>query len=258
MTETKIDIAHYENAKAYYFFDEAGDTQILGRRGINLMERGTASKTFMVGYLETDNPSDCRRKLQELHEKLCNDEYLASIPSMTSTNRAFHANKDCHEVRAEVFRLLKQLDFKFYCIVARKDVERFRRMFEFKEKKIYKYLVTRLLENRLHLYPHIDIYFSAMGNVVRQDTMQEAVNDAIDSFYLQSNIENSSEIRILIQQSSNEPMLQFADYVLWTIQRAFERGEYRYYNYLKEKIEVIYDIFEAEVYTPSNPLGQKK
>lgn len=253
--------------QSFYFFDEAGDTQVLGRRGVNLIDRGTASKTFMVGYLETANPSECRRQLLALHDKLIHDEYLSTVPSMQRTNKAFHANKDCHEVRAEVFRLLKQLDFKFYCIVARKDEARFRRMFEFKEKKIYKYLVSRLLENRLHLYPKIDLYFSAMGNVVRQDTMQEAVNDAITTCYMQSNIENSSEIRIMIQQNSNEPLLQAADYVLWTIQRAYERGEFRYYNFLKEKIIMVNDVFamgdnkqtkKAVVYTPDNPIEAKK
>lgn len=255
-----------EDIKAYYFFDEAGDPQVLGRRGVNLIQKGTASKTFMVGYLETSNPSESRKRLLTLHERLLNDEYLSSIPSMHSTNKAFHANKDCHEVRAEVFRLLKQLDFKFYCIVARKDETRFRKMFEFKEKKIYKYLVTRLLENRLHIYPKIDLYFSAMGNVVRQDTMQEAVNDAISTCYKHSNIKNSSEIRIMIQQGSNEPMLQAADYVLWTIQRAYERGEFRYYNFLKDKIVMVNDVFaisEKETkktifYTPDNPLEAKK
>lgn len=253
--------------KAYYFFDEAGTPQILGRHGVNLINRGTASKTFIVGYVETTNPIECRNQLRALHEKLRKDEYLSSIPSIRSTNIAFHANKDCHEVRAEVFRLIKQLDFNFYCIVARKDESRFRKMFEFKDKKIYKYLVSHLLENRLHVYPYIDLYFSAMGNVVRQDTMQEAVNDAIDTFFLKSNIENSSEIRILIQQSSNEPMLQLVDYVLWAIQRVYERGEYRYYNYLRDHIKLIYDVFDTNIsdenkkgiiYTPENPMEAKK
>lgn len=57
-----------EDIKAYYFFDEAGDPQILGRRGVNLIEKGTASKTFMVGYMETKDPSSCRKALLELHE----------------------------------------------------------------------------------------------------------------------------------------------------------------------------------------------
>ncbi|MCQ2227948.1 MAG: DUF3800 domain-containing protein [Bacteroidales bacterium] len=256
-----------EDIKAYYFFDEAGDPQILGKRGVNLIERGTASKTFMVGYLETKDPMSFRRALIQLHEKIKNDDYLADIPSINSTNKSFHANKDCQEVRSEVFRLLKKIDFKFYCIVARKDEDIFRRMFDLKDKKIYKYLVSKLLENRLHLYKDIDIYFSAMGNVVRQDTMQEAVNNAISTFINKWNYDNSSTIRILIQQNSEEPLLQAADYVLWTIQRAYERGEFRYYNYLKDKIALVHDIFDtryyhtkgqSNYYTPNNQLEAKK
>lgn len=45
-----------ESIKAYYYFDEAGDPQILGKKGVNLITEGKASKVFMVGYLETKNP----------------------------------------------------------------------------------------------------------------------------------------------------------------------------------------------------------
>lgn len=170
--------------KVYYFFDEAGDPKILGRRGVNLIERGDASKTFIVGYLETSHPKEVRAALTALHERLKNDEYLAGIPSMHSTNKAFHANKDCVEVRSEVFRLLKTLDVRFYCIVAHKREEVFRERFGLKDSELYKYLVAKLLEDHLHTYPEIDCYFSVMGNVVRQDTMQEAINSALLLFGL--------------------------------------------------------------------------
>lgn len=256
-----------EEIKAYYFFDEAGDPKILGRRGINLVERGTASKTFMVGYLETKDPTLCRQKLMDLHEKIKNDEYLSGIPSMSSTNKMFHANKDCQEVRAEVFKLLKTLDIQFYCIVARKDLELLRRMFDLKEKKIYKHLVSKLMENRLHQYSEIDLYFSSMGNVVRQDTMEDAINNAINRFKEKWGYENQSKIRVLIQLNSEEPLLQAADYLLWTIQRAYEKGEFRYYNFLKDKISLVHDIFDSRAYhdksrssyySQKNPLEAKK
>lgn len=256
-----------EETKAFYFFDEAGDTQILGRRGVNLIDKGTASKTFMVGYLETQDPTSCRRKLKELHDRIKDDEYLKDIPSMNSTNKSFHANKDCQEVRAEVFKLLKTLDIKFYCIVARKDVELFRRKFDLKDKKIYKHLVSKLMENRLHQFKEIDLYFSSMGNVVRQDTMEEAINSAVERFKEKWGYENQSTIRIIIQQNSEELLLQAADYLLWTIQRAYERGEFRYYNFIKEKIALVYDIFDTRgyndksrslFYTQNNPLEAKK
>ncbi|MCQ2226077.1 MAG: DUF3800 domain-containing protein [Paludibacteraceae bacterium] len=249
--------------KAYYFFDEAGDTQILARKGVNLLEKGTASKTFMVGYLETTNHKEFSKAIRELHEKLKVDEYLASIPSMSSTNKAFHANKDCAEVRQAFFKLLKDQNFKFYCIVARKNEDLYRKKFDMKPVNIYKYLVSQLLKDRLHLYSEIDCYFSSMGNIVRQDTMQEAINGAIALFKTKWNKENDSTIRVFIQQNSEMPLLQAADYVLWTVQRAYERGDFRYYNFMKDKISLVHDVFDAEkypntYYTPNNPLEAKK
>lgn len=230
--------------KAYYFFDEAGDPRILGRRAVNLIERGYASKTFIVGYLETTQPKEVRAALKSLHERLKEDEYLNGIPSMHSTNKAFHANKDCVEVRSEVFRLLKTLDIRFYCIVAHKREDIFREKFNLKDSELYKYLVAKLLEDHLHTYSEIDCYFSVMGNVVRQDTMQEAINSAITSFWTKSNYENNSTIRILIQQNSEEPLLQAADYLLWAVQRSYEKGETRFLNFVKEKIIQIKEIFQ--------------
>lgn len=163
---------------------------------------------------------------------------------------------DCPEVREKVYRFLKTQDFKFHCIVARKNLELFRKKFDLKESKIYKYLVTKLLENRLHLYSEIDCYFSSMGNVARQDNMQEAINDAILAFKSKWKKENTNNIRVIIQKSSEEPMLWAVDYVLWTIQRAYEKGEFRYYNYLKDKISLIIDIFDTKKY-PKNYYSQK-
>lgn len=252
-----------ENIKVNYYFDEAGDTQILGRRGINLLENGTVSKTFMVGYLECKNPKEFTKVINNLKEELSKDEYLFSIPSFHNSLKMFHANKDCAEVREKVFKLLKQQDFTFYCIVARKKEDLWRKKFNLNQKQIYKYLVSKLLENRLHSYKKIDLYFSAMGNTVHQSSMQEAVNNAISTFKEKWNKENTNDIRIFIQQNSEIPLLQAADYVLWTIQRVFERGDYRYYNFLKEKISFIHDIFDFEkypknYYSSKNPLEAKK
>ena len=246
-----------ENVKMYYFFDEAGDSQILGRGGVNLITEGKSSKVFIVGYLEVKEPKEFRKGLIRLQQEIINDEYLKDILSISkSTKVQFHACKDCPEVREKVYRFLKMQDFKFQCIVARKNLELFRKKFDLKESKIYKYLVTKLLENRLHLYSEIDCYFSAMGNVVRQDNMQEAINDAILTFKSKWNNENINNIRVIIQKSSEEPMLWAVDYVLWTIQRAYEKGEFRYYNYLKDKISLIIDIFDTKKY-PKNYYSQK-
>lgn len=246
-----------ENIKMYYFFDEAGDTTILGRKGINLIAEEKASKVFIVGYLEIANPTKFRKGLLELQKEIVNDEYLKDIPSVTkNTIKQFHACMDCSEVREKVFKFLKNQDFTFQCVVARKNLDLFRKKFDLKEGKIYKYLVSKLLENRLHLYSEIDCYFSSMGSVVRQDNMQEAINDAILAFKKKWNKENTNNIRVIIQKSSEEPMLWAVDYVLWTIQRAYEKGEFRYYNYLNDKISLVMDIFDYKNY-PHNYYNHK-
>lgn len=243
-----------ENVKAYYYFDEAGDPNILGRHGVNLIESGVASKVFMVGYLETKNPKELTKALNALHKEICEDELLQGIPSMEKTKVAFHAAKDCAEVRDRVFRLLKDLDFTYYCEVLRKKETFFRKRFNFKNTEIYKYVVKNLLENRLHLYSEIDCYFSALGNVVRKDTMQSAIDSAIEAFSSKWHHENKNVIRILIQQAAEIPLLQASDYVLWSIQRVYEKGEYRFYNYLKDKIKVVHDILALKYYTSKNPM----
>ena len=252
-----------KDIKVNYYFNEAGDPQILGRHGVNLIDKGTSSKTFMVGYLECSNPKAVTKALTDLRETLKDDDYLSSIPSFHHSLEMFHANKDCAEVREKVFKLLKAQDITFYCIVARKNESLFREKFGFNQKKIYKYLVSKLLENRLHLYRKIDLYFSAMGSTVRQATMQDAVHDAIDAFNEKWNAENDNEIRVFIQQSSEIPLLQAADYLLWTIQRAYERGDFRYYNYLKDKICLVHDVFDFKkypknYYSSKNPLSKEK
>lgn len=134
-----------EKVKAYYYFDEAGAPQILGRKGVNLIEKGTSSRTFMVGYFETKNPHELTKSLTALRKEISEDEYLSSIPSIASTKEMFHANKDCSEVREKVFKLLKQSDFSFYCVVARKKEDFFRKKFDMKSSKVYEHLVSKLL-----------------------------------------------------------------------------------------------------------------
>ena len=58
-------------------------------------------------------------------------------------------------------------------------------------------------------------------------------------------------------------MLWAVDYVLWTIQRAYEKSDFRYYNYLKDKISLVFDIFDNDnypniYYSNKNPLEAKK
>ena len=95
--------------------------------------------------------------------------------------------------------------------------------------------------------------------------MREALNDAINKFHYKWGKENTNNIRIFLQQPSHLPLLQVADYILWATFQVFEHNEFRYFNYLKEKIKLVHDIFDVDnnqfygaYYNSSNPLEPKK
>jgi hypothetical protein len=139
----------------------------------------------------------------------------------------------------------------------------FRKRFDLSTSKLYEYLVSKLFENRLHKYRSIDIYFASMGNTVREHTMRRAIQAAMDSFAIKWGRENENTIRVFVQEASEHPMLQVVDYALWTVNRIYERGDFRYYNYLLERISLVQDIFDRAkypktYYTPKDPLDSKK
>lgn len=51
----------------------------------------------------------------------------------------------------------------------------------------------------------------------------------------------ATDVRIETNQPAQEPVLQAVDYVLWAVQRAFEKGEMRYFEYMRDKIELVWD-----------------
>jgi len=66
-----------------------------------------------------------------------------------------------------------------------------------------------------------------------------------------------------VQNHYAEPLLNVADYFCWAVQRVFERGEMRYYNYLRSKISLVVDLYDeanyansGNYYTPRKPLQE--
>jgi hypothetical protein len=240
-----------EIEKHYYFVDESGDPIFFDRKGNDLVKNGGSSPVFMVGFIDTEKMNDISRHVTEFRQDIMSDSYLLRIPSISKSLVNFHAKDDCPEVREKVFKCIKQLDFKTQIIVARKDPDKFRKKFNGEAKSMYGYLVSKLFENRLHLHSNIDMYFSKMGNIVREQNMRSALNSAKDLFKNKWGIEHSNEMRIFIQEPSQIAALQVVDYMLWAVYRAYTKGEMRYFEFVREKYSLIVDIFDTEKY-PKN------
>ena len=55
---------------------------------------------------------------------------------------------------------------------------------------------------------------------------------------------NNYKVLFNVQKPTVEPLLNIADYLCWSIQRVFEKGETRYYEYVRNKISVVWDIYD--------------
>jgi hypothetical protein len=46
-----------------------------------------------------------------------------------------------------------------------------------------------------------------------------------------------------VQTHYTEALLNVADYLCWSVQRVFERGETRYYDFLGDRINLVVDLY---------------
>ena len=226
----------------YFFVDESGDPNFLGKGKRDLLKSGKASHFFIVGHAEIENLNELAKEFSCIRENIKHDQFINQIPSVHSSLKAFHANKDAREIQERVFRVLKRTDFSFFAVVIEKDMNQFVQKFNGSRKQYYAYLVERLLENRLHQFCEIDIYFAKMHSVTHEENMWQAIEKAQERFEEKWNYKNRNKIRVFMQQPSQIAGLQLVDYCLWSLHRVYHHQDFRYYNYLNEKISLVHDL----------------
>ncbi len=252
-----------ETWRKYYFVDESGDPNFLGKGKKDLLSSGAASAFFMVGYLELGAIGNFDRRFAAIREEIARDDFLNVIPSIQHSLRCFHANKDCREVQERVFKALREVDFKFHATVIHKKIDQFLSKFHGKKSDFYAYMVERLMENRLHLYPSIDIYFSKMDSVINEENMMLALERARDRFVKKWGDRSRGEVRIFLQQPNQLAALQAVDYCLWAIHRVYNHRDFRYYNFLRDKMSLVHDLshgkeYYGTYYNRENPITKER
>lgn len=238
----------------YYFVDEAGDSTIYGGKGKNkgkiLIGTEGVSYYFMLGILDVPNPKLLSGQLRDLHKEILNDPYFKNVPSLQPENRktaiAFHAKDDLPEVRREVFRLLtKQEGLRFFAVV--RDKHRVREEFEthgkrYKPIELYDHMIRRAFKERLHQKTQYDIFFAKRGASDRTNALRDAIEKAKQNFSSSWNKSADSAINIYAVPATDHYCLQAADYILWALQRLYEKREKRYFEYVREIYSLIHDV----------------
>jgi len=255
------------------FLDEAGDTTIYGKGRTCAIGSNGVSNCFIIGMVKfKEKLEPLREKIIELQNLIANDPYF-KVPSIDKKKEGsgyyLHATDDLPEVRKMFFDFIKTIDCSFEAVVSTKSIEKFESKYQGKEQFYYADLLSHLLKNKLtQKEDKLVLHISGRGKSTKNSNLEFALAKAKERFTKkhQTN-EITTNVVFNIEYPTQEPLLNVADYFCWSIQRIFEKGETRYYDFIKEKVSLVIDLDDTEkyvgfrnYYSPKNPLtsGNKK
>lgn len=267
---SEIDLTGGKTARRSCYVDEAGDPVIFDARGRALPGQDGCSRYFILGAMEAADPAALGEDLDALRRQLLADPYFRGVPSMQPERRktaiAFHAKDDLPEVRREVYKVLARHELKFFAVVRDKlrvldyvqQRNRHDANYRYNPNELYDSLVSRLFKNRLHLTPEVDVCFASRGRSDRSAALRMALEKAKVRFESQWARPVTSSIVARQSNPGAEPALQAVDYLLWAIQRYFERNESRYADLIWPKVGVIHAVDETTAAAYGNYYTKKK
>ncbi len=188
-------------------------------------------------------------------------------PERGKTARLFHAKDDVPEVRREVYRLLQREPIEIFAAVRRKRLlaAELRAHFEatgqkFGADRVYDDLVTAVFTDRLDRAAETRIVFARRGKADRNVALAGALALAEAKAERRTRKGVTPTIAVSSSTPSETAGLQAVDYYLWALQRLLERGDARYFDYLRPAFRLVIDRDDpraggyGEYYTPGNPL----
>lgn len=250
MDDKKIQTTHR-------FLDEAGDTTFYGKGRKPIIGLPGVSLTFGLGMLKiNDDLRTTRQKIIDLQHSIEKNEYLNVIPSVrkkiTSGGFYLHASDDPPEVRQSAYELIKKIDCALEMMVARKIQSVFSRKHNNHESEFYADVLSHLLKNKLASGHKYVLNIAHRANSTSNRNLLSALDKArgrAQKKYVKDDL--TSRVVFNVQNPRTEPLINIADYLCWAVQRVFEKGETRFYNYMLDKISLVVDIYDREKYEGS-------
>lgn len=200
---------------AYIFLDESGD----------LGFKETSSRWFLFTVAITNN----RRPLEKVINRV--RKGLLKKHKNVSELHAYHANEATR--RKVLGELAKIDDLKIFCTVLNKK----KVYIDLQNQKNYLYNYTaNILLDRLHSKEIIDLSEPLHLCVDRKDTNKN-IRLNFERYIEKSLKEKRSGIVSMESKASHDDKsLQAVDFLSWAIFRKYERGDYEYYELIKDKI----------------------
>lgn len=200
---------------ARIFLDESGD----------LGFKATSSKWFIFTIVLTDN----HRKIEKIIKKV-----KGGLRKKYKKVNELHAYHTQPEVRKKILKLLSaEKDVKILCVVLNKK----KVYIDLQKQKNYLYNYTaNILLDRLHNKKIIDTDEPIDLYIDQKDT-NKFIKENFEK-YLKDNFKKrgNNKVAIKIKPSHTEKCLQAVDFISWAIFRKYERGDYEYYEIIKNSV----------------------
>jgi len=249
------------------FLDEAGDTTFYGAGKKLILGSEGVSKCFILGMLNVKEPLEAvREKVLALQASIAADPYYKSVPSIkkkiASHGYFLHAKDDIPEVRKQAFELVASIKCSFQAVVARKIPSIHENKHGGKDDALYADLLGHLLKDKVAKYDKLVLNIAARGTSTSNTNLQRGLELARTRYAKKHFAEpDAKDFVFNVQNPTTEPLLNVADYFCWAVQRVFEKGELRYYDFLQDKVSTVLDLYDAanyagykNYYGPKNPL----
>jgi Protein of unknown function (DUF3800) len=246
--------------KQQFFLDEAGDTTFFGKGKVPVIGTNGVSKSFMIGMLRFRAPlNEVRQQLEVLRQQVLQDPYYKGIASMEKKKQKmgyfFHATDDIPEVRKQVYEFIRGLDIEVEIVVGRKIPSLYVAKHNGKPAEFYADLLSHLINNHLDKDGRAILYVAERGKTTSNHTFDFALKKAEQRYLAKTAKATLTDVIFHKINHTQEPLLNIIDYVLWAVQRLLQTGETRYYDFIKNKIVSVIDLYDNNtVYDTNNPL----
>jgi predicted DNA-binding ribbon-helix-helix protein len=252
MRESKTD---KEQTYEYHrFLDEAGDTTFYGKGKLPILGTNGVSNSFTIGMVRFLEPlPEVRSKILQLQKEIEISPLFKSMGNVKKrVNKGgfyFHAKDDSADLKKEFFDFILNINCTFQAIVARKSVERFKRKHNDNEAEFYADLLSHLLKDKFN-YNKLVLNVAERQNSTSNKNIERAIKIASER-YIKKNPDKQIQSPFVysVHKFQDEPLLCVADYLCWVVQRVFETGEIRFYEYMQPKISLVVDLYDVENYT---------
>ncbi len=254
-------------ATTHYFVDEAGDTTLFGRHGKELLGTETVSRFFMVARLDVQDVQALEADMAALRAELLSDPLLKAVPSMQASSGKtalyFHAKDDVPEVRHAVFKLLLRHELRISVVVKEKQVllaevrlrEAAEPTYRYKADghELYDDLIAKLFNRFGEFGVARHVTFAVRGNKQRTAALNTVLDHIDTSFAEDFGFAPHGHTTVRSSYPSQSAGLQACDYLLWALQRFYERHDDRFLNAMWPKFLRVLDLDAPAPKTKGKP-----